>query len=140
MRITRYKLFLPAILYLVLLSAGCSVNSAIEGHLNEELPLSIGQTMRISEEDLTVEFLAVVEDSRCPKNVTCVWTGRAVVRARITYGDLAQELLLTQPGLTDEYSKEDFQHYQLSYRVLPYPEQGKTISEDEYRLLLVVSK
>ena len=59
---------------------------------------------------------------------------------RITYGGPAQELLLTQPGLTDECSKEDFQRYQLSYCVQPYPEQGKKIPEDQYLLLLVVSK
>ena len=140
MRITRYKLILPAIICFILLSTGCSANGEVKGNLNEELTLRIGQTMRISEENLTIEFLEVMEDSRCPKNVNCVWAGRAVVRVRITYSGPAQELLLTQPGLTDEYSKEDFQRYQLSYCVQPYPEQGRKIPENQYRLLLVVSK
>ena len=30
--------------------------------------------------------LAVVEDSRCPAEVTCVWAGRLVVRAEILGG------------------------------------------------------
>jgi hypothetical protein len=33
---------------------------------------------------LTVRPLAVVEDSRCPSNVTCVWAGRVVLRVAIS--------------------------------------------------------
>jgi hypothetical protein len=33
---------------------------------------------------LVVRPLAVTEDSRCPVNVTCVWSGRLVLRARIS--------------------------------------------------------
>lgn len=42
----------------------------------------IGETIRVG--NLTVRPLAVVEDSRCPSNVTCVWAGRVVVRVRIS--------------------------------------------------------
>ena len=123
-----------------LISSSCAANGVVEGRLNEEFSLHIGQSAYIAGENLKIEFLEIVEDSRCPKDVTCIWAGRAVASVRITYGCPAQELLLTQPGLTDQYSKEDFQHYQLSYRVQPYPEQGEKIPEDQYRLLLIVSK
>jgi hypothetical protein len=140
LRIALYKLLLIITSCLMLLSLGCSTNAEVEGRLNEELSLHIGQTARITEENLTIEFIEIVEDSRCPRNVTCVWAGRAVVKTRIAADGLAQELLLTQPGLTDEYSEEYVQRYQLSYSVLPYPEPGRTISENDYRLLLVLGK
>ena len=44
------------------------------GELNE--PIRVG--------GLTVRPLAVVEDSRCPSNVTCVWAGRVVLRVSIS--------------------------------------------------------
>ena len=33
---------------------------------------------------LRIRPIGVVEDSRCPAQVTCVWAGRLVVRARMT--------------------------------------------------------
>jgi hypothetical protein len=35
---------------------------------------------------LRVKPLAIIEDSRCPKNVVCVWAGRLLVRAEVTGG------------------------------------------------------
>jgi len=49
-------------------------------------------------------------------------------------------MALTEPGLTDQYAKETYEEYQLTFHVKPYPEAGKKISRDEYRLLLIVSK
>jgi hypothetical protein len=48
--------------------------------------------------------------------------------------------MLSQPGLTDEYFKEIYNEYELKFRVTPYPEAGKKIPMDAYRLHLVVSK
>lgn len=41
----------------------------------------LGQKVRVGE--LTVTPIDVVEDSRCPTGVRCVWAGRLVVRTRI---------------------------------------------------------
>ena len=41
--------------------------------INETLQLNIG----------SVTFLEVLEDSRCPKEVTCIWAGRAKIRVAI---------------------------------------------------------
>jgi hypothetical protein len=35
---------------------------------------------------LTVRPLQVIEDSRCPVNVVCVWAGRLVVRSEVSGG------------------------------------------------------
>lgn len=43
--------------------------------------------------------LEVIEDSRCPANVQCVWAGRLKIRARIHLGsgDQERELTLGEP-------------------------------------------
>ncbi|MFN3598039.1 MAG: hypothetical protein ACK41D_12320 [Rubricoccaceae bacterium] len=47
--------------------------------------LAVGEAVRVGAH--TVRFLDVLEDSRCPANVTCVWQGRAVVRVQIDGGE-----------------------------------------------------
>ena len=39
---------------------------------------------------LKVRPLQIVEDSRCPTNVACVWAGRLVVRSEVTGGNWRQ--------------------------------------------------
>lgn len=45
---------------------------------------------------LTVRPLAVIEDSRCPAQVQCVWAGRVRIRAEVG-GDGIRELTLGEP-------------------------------------------
>jgi hypothetical protein len=42
----------------------------------------LDQNIRVG--PLIVRPLAVTEDSRCPADVTCVWSGRLVMRARVS--------------------------------------------------------
>lgn len=42
---------------------------------------ALGQTVRINR--FRLKPVAVVEDSRCPSEVTCVWRGRIVVRLSV---------------------------------------------------------
>lgn len=61
--------------------AGCATvppAQAVEG------PVVLGRTAYAN--GLRVRPIAVVEDSRCPANVMCVWAGRLVVRAQIIGG------------------------------------------------------
>ncbi|MCH2489990.1 MAG: hypothetical protein MK211_07555 [Flavobacteriales bacterium] len=37
--------------------------------------IPLGETVQIA--DVTIRFVEVLEDSRCPTNVTCVWAGEA---------------------------------------------------------------
>ena len=48
-------------------------------------------------EGLTVRPLEIVEDSRCPAAVQCVWAGRVRIRAEIS-GDGTRELTLGEPA------------------------------------------
>ena len=92
----------------------------------------------ITGEDLVIKFVEVSEDSRCPKGVTCVWEGRVTALVEISTDGSSQQLELTEPGLTDAPARETFKVYEITYKVGPYPEVGKEISADEYRLLITV--
>jgi hypothetical protein len=121
-------------------TSGSTPSGEVRGLLGEELLLHIGQTAFIADENLKVEFVRIAEDSRCPKGVVCIWAGRVLAEVRISAGDATDGLVLAETGLTEAYATTDYQKYRLSYHVEPYPEQGKTISDSQYRLLLTVSK
>jgi hypothetical protein len=60
--------------------------AAPEVHLNQPFILALGQTARLEEADLSLTFSDLLEDSRCPSQVTCVWAGQAIIRVRVQQG------------------------------------------------------
>ncbi len=77
----------------------------ISAALDNSFQLEIGQTALIEPQGPIVEFVEVVEDSRCPTGVACVWAGRARILIKVSSsGDVLgfgiQELTL-EAGLVD---------------------------------------
>ncbi len=136
----KYSFPLLASVAIVLVLGSCAGNGEVKTSLGQEFSLSIGQSVVITGEDLEIRFVEVSEDSRCPKDVTCVWEGRVIALVEISADGSSQQLKLTQPGLTEQYVMETYKDYQLTFKVEPYPEEGKEIAADEYRLLLIISK
>ena len=127
----RIRLVLVLIGALTLMTA-CSVS------LGDEALLKIGQSAVIRGEDLQISFIEVSEDSRCPRNVTCVWEGRVVAAVELCKDGLSHRMELIQPGLTDQTVTAYYEDYSLHFSVEPYPEEGKDISAVDYRLKLTV--
>ncbi len=132
--------FLLVIVVLSLVLGGCTGSSQeVKAKLGEEFSLQIGQTALLADENVKITFKEVITDSRCPKNVTCIWAGQVSCLTEVTKGGTLNKLVLTQPGLSDP-ATESFNGYKVAFNVTPYPEAGKQIAQDEYRLVLTVSK
>jgi len=105
--------------------------------------IPLGETVRL--DDVALTFVKVLEDSRCPKNVTCIWEGRIIVQVAVKReGALIQnkELLLgkTKHGeqeTTIIYSTEDLLFDAVS--VYPYPDIEDT-GDRNYILLVAVKR
>ncbi len=54
--------------------------SSIQVQPNRQFDLGIGQEARIQGTPITVRFLRVSEDSRCPIDVNCVWAGDGTLK------------------------------------------------------------
>ncbi len=69
-------------------STGPEVNDRLEGILDapQELTLAYGEEKSVGGSVLMVSFARVVEDSRCPEDVVCVWEGNALVELGIRMG------------------------------------------------------
>ncbi len=139
-KMPKYSFYLLVSVFIVLLLGSCAGTGEVKARLGEEFSLSIGQSVMITEENLEIKFVEVSEDNRCPKGVTCIWEGRVSAIVEISASGSSQQLNLTQPGLTEQPSWDAYKEYQLTFKVEPYPEAGKEIMADEYRLLLTVSK
>ena len=132
---------LLCLIVVLLLLPGCTSNPAIaRASLGQKFSLAIGQSAEITGEDLTVGFKDVVEDSRCPKNVTCIWAGRASCIVEIRQAGQTEQTVLTEPGLTFDAVGQQYRNYTFAFRVEPYPEAGKKIEKGDYRLVLSVNK
>ncbi len=70
-------------LILTLLFAGVMTGSA---QISESVTLRVGQQKTAPKSKVTIKFISVTEDSRCPKGVDCVWAGNAKVKVKISSG------------------------------------------------------
>ena len=90
---------------------------------------------------VTVKFLEVIEDSRCPEGVNCMWAGRAIVKAEVTSNGKTEEVTLifgeTRPGEeknTNLFTSEEFVINGLTLN--PYPTSESTGKDTGYVLLV----
>ncbi len=53
------------------------------GQTNQQVSVRINQQKTIAGTNLTVRFVSLVEDSRCPTNVNCVSAGNAKIKIEV---------------------------------------------------------
>lgn len=97
-------------------------------------------------EDIRIKFVEVVQDSRCPKAVQCIWEGEVIVLIAIFKNDkkVEQKKLTISP----KYSLKEqignlFSSERLNisgFNVLPYPVASNKIPMEDYYIQLDVRK
>ena len=100
-----------------------------EASIVEEVQLKYGETATFGER--TIRFDEVKTDSRCPKDVTCVWAGEVVVLLTMEQQDT---YTIRPGGIAELWSDEN-----VSYRiaaVTPYPKTSAKIPKENYCLTL----
>ena len=102
--------------------------------VNREVVLAPGQTAELAA-GLSVRFVSVVGDSRCPADALCIQGGDAIVRIDITSGeDRGQRDLHT--GTLAPVSFDDVQLRLVELQ--PYPFSSRPFDPREYRATLRV--
>jgi uncharacterized Zn finger protein len=127
------------VLISISLLIGCT-NNTVKTSLDKEFTLAIGQTATIAGENLKIKFLDVTADSRCAKDVQCVWAGEVSCSLQITQNGISEQIELTQPGLSDAGDGQTVGNYNYKFTVAPYPESTIVIEKKDYRLIMTVSK
>jgi len=108
------------------------------------IKIVLGETITIKNHQ--VKFIKVLEDSRCPKDVTCIWTGSARVQVEVWkkgVDSAIRELIFGQinqgesKDLTLITSKGNIVK---GYALKPYPSSEVSSDEREYTLLIIEEK
>lgn len=132
-----------------LVVVGCGVSQKaeaepIESGLDEVFTLRGGQDATIGDEGLGLRFDRVLEDSRCPTQVECFWTGQARIALLVSpvNGEPATVEFNTNPAPGQNVQTVQAGAYTLDLKSLdPYPETpDQSIPLDEYRATLIVQK
>src|SRR5205807_2471472 len=96
--------------------------------INEtQIQLKVNQTME--SDNIKVKFLNVIEDSRCPAGVTCIWEGQVKITVNIIKNDQSlSNFVLTSRAEQQDMAIQTFDGHSIQVvRVDPYPTSGKKI-------------
>jgi hypothetical protein len=133
--------FLATIAFIVLLSgcAGTAVNrlkcetpAGQDRVLDGTLNLRYGERSTLARENLTLTFVQVIEDSRCPAGVRCIWEGNARVGVKAEKPPSGSATL--ELNTSARYATEaTFQGYKVQLlQVVPHPAHGQTLQATDY--------
>ncbi len=92
--------------------------------LGEEFELAVHQTAQISAENISVTFQGVLEDSRCPVDVTCIWAGLAKVSLQVSVSGQERELSLSTSPPENSAVFENYTFWLISVRPVPRSDQN----------------
>ena len=112
--------------------------SSIGQKIEEEFILKFGQSTQIQYRDeFIIKFKDVVEDSRCPINVDCVWAGNAKILLKIAQTDYIINSTLEPKEIY--YSGQEGIQYRIKLiSVSPYPNSEEKIILKNYSVRLIV--
>lgn len=138
-------LFIAAISYLLMFSCSSQVKKPIAKTITVEnnktqnengsqiqtmFKLDEGKTQFFKDQEMNVTFVKIGEDSRCPKDVNCIWAGVALVELNVmgTYTRPSTIKLATIDDAAKGYSRSAiFNGYKISLQELnPYPENSES--------------
>jgi hypothetical protein len=115
-----------------------------EFNLNEAFTLAGGQDGLIPSEKLRLRFAQVMEDSRCPTQVDCFWTGQARIAISVhpDGSDSTNVQFNTNPAPGQTVKVAEVGQYSIELQSLdPYPQTpDDPIAFEDYRATLVVRK
>lgn len=97
--------------------------------------------------DKSIKFLEVISDSRCPKEVTCVWAGEAKLLVGVFQnGKLIKEMVVSSSpsngshNIPLNFSSEGIAYSISGLELYPYPTTSAKIPEGEYSLKILVKE
>lgn len=100
----------------------------------DEFELAKGEGLRVGAENTSVKFVGVVQDSRCPIYVMCVWAGNWKVRIQF----IDQELQLNTCKELHDTTISERKIELLSLN--PYPEYPRQFEKEDYKIWLLITK
>jgi hypothetical protein len=130
---------LSFLLFLLALAAAQQSGCTAEVPLGKEFELRFGQRAAVAGAGLRIEFVSVVEDSRCPTGTTCIWEGNAKVRLKVSAD--GKEPAEFELGTNLEPRRAGYHGYEIVLeRLTPHPAVDEKIEAASYVASLIVRR
>lgn len=123
---------------LLVLAALLLTTMSVSASKHESVTLKVGQQKKAGHGEITIKFLSVLEDSRCPVGANCIWAGNAKVEVLISdHRGSKKAVMNTGTGPHgDQYAGWAINLVSLT----PQPRQGKTTRASSYRATFTVER
>lgn len=103
------------------------------------IKIPLGETLML--DGMSIQFVEVLEDSRCPKDVVCVWAGQAKVKLMVSRDDVStpntKEIIVGKNGENTIAQLDSFNFKAVG--LSPYPA-TENMTKRDYVLLMVKEK
>lgn len=92
----------------------------------------------VMSDGVTIEFLELIDDSRCPVDVNCIWAGTAKIKVKVSEGERSE---VTELDLMHRSSGFKFGEHVLRFTGLsPVPRSNVRINRNEYVATFDITK
>ena len=94
-----------------------------------ETVFNVPLTKTTTQDGVSIKLVAVVEDSRCPRDTTCIWAGKAVVKILVSGADQElQEMTVVFQNESQSVIATTEDTVFTALKLLPYP--GDSIGKE----------
>ena len=133
MKTIAYCLFISCLM----LSLGCKEDKII---LNEDIEIQLGESASLENGTLELHFKEVLEDSRCPKDMMCIWGGRVWIKlaASNASGKSDLELITINSIDGDAKSTAEFGPYLIEIKKVKPDFPPQKLDSKKYKVTLNV--
>ncbi len=110
--------------------------------VGNQITLGFGESVLIEPEGFTILFRDVMEDSRYPRDLDCIWEGRAVIQFEFERVDDCIVATLESPNSRSEDGNilNMFGKSVKLLKVAPYPQNSNTIPLRQYKVVIQVAR
>jgi hypothetical protein len=133
------KLLIICVLILSLTGWADAKGSQRRVHVEREFVLRAGSEALVKEAGLKIKFTSLVEDSRCPEGVDCIWAGNGKIALTLRRG--RHKVATIELNTMTEPKSVTYQGYEITLvKLAPYPKKDVQIKKGEYVATLVVRR
>lgn len=133
------KLLIIAVLLFSLTGLAQAAGSQKKVHVDRQFDLKAGGEVLVKEAALKIRFGGVLDDSRCPEGVDCIWAGNGKITVTVRKGK--QKPVALELNTMTEPKSVAYEGYEITLvKLAPYPKKDVKIKKGTYVATLTVKK
>ena len=134
----RIKVMKTKLILALLLAFVFGTIQTVEAQSREQQKIQINKQKKFSSSNLTVKFVSLIEDSRCPEGTNCIWAGNAKIKIEVSKNGKKETFEL---NTTVEPKVATFNGYAIELvSLVPVPKENIRINRNGYVATLAFSK